>query len=387
MLANFPGLAELGFIAGSGELLCLIASFTVLPALLAVSQRSLRPRPAAWRARPPTTQPGWSRFPRLLLGGLGALTLVGLYVSPLPQFDYNLLHLQAEGTESVVWENRLLEASDRSSWYALSTADSLAELQRKQAQFAAHPLVERVESLATLLPPNQPERRALIADVAPLIDAVSGTWEQVAPLDLHKVIEVLGKIRFKLQRPPSDWDPSSRPSEAGLAAARNALIAVQDHLKTMSSEAATQALDRFQRSLMADFAAKWSLLQRNGHPSGLVTLGDVPSYLRERFVGQSGRYLLQIFARGTIWERDPLRTFVSEMQKIDPDITGPPVVAYYSISNMRQGYVRGGLYAFLAIVGITFLHFRRVKPTVLAWCRSGLQPFGWSRSWPASTYR
>ncbi len=44
MLANFPGLAELGFIAGSGELLCMVASFTVLPALLAVSQRHLRTR-------------------------------------------------------------------------------------------------------------------------------------------------------------------------------------------------------------------------------------------------------------------------------------------------------------------------------------------------------
>src|SRR5262249_56549855 len=39
MFANFPGLAELGFIAGSGELMCLLASFTVLPALMAVSQR------------------------------------------------------------------------------------------------------------------------------------------------------------------------------------------------------------------------------------------------------------------------------------------------------------------------------------------------------------
>ena len=51
MLANFPGLAELGFIAGSGELLCMVASFTVLPALFAVSQRYLRTRAAAWQAK------------------------------------------------------------------------------------------------------------------------------------------------------------------------------------------------------------------------------------------------------------------------------------------------------------------------------------------------
>ena len=49
MLANFPGLAELGFIAGSGELLCMVASFTVLPALFSVSQRYLRTRAAAWQ--------------------------------------------------------------------------------------------------------------------------------------------------------------------------------------------------------------------------------------------------------------------------------------------------------------------------------------------------
>src|SRR5262249_47424223 len=139
MLADFPGLAELGFIAGSGELLCLLASLTVLPALMAVRQHHLRIRPAAWQVKGGRTWSWPGRFSRLLPGGIAALTLIGVLVSPLPQFDYNLLHLQAEGTESVVWENRLQEGSNRSSWYALSTADSLAELHRKKALFAALP--------------------------------------------------------------------------------------------------------------------------------------------------------------------------------------------------------------------------------------------------------
>ena len=98
MLADFPGLAELGFIAGNGELLCLLASFTVLPALLAVSERHLHTRAAAWQARPHTTRErfGWpGRYPRLMLGVIGALTLLGVVLSPPPKFDYNLLHLQA----------------------------------------------------------------------------------------------------------------------------------------------------------------------------------------------------------------------------------------------------------------------------------------------------
>ena len=102
---------------------------------------------------------------------------------------------------------------------------------------------------------------------------------------------------------------------------------------------------------MADFAAKWTLLQRNVHPAGPVTLDDVPAYLRERFVGKSGRYLLQIFARENIWEREPMQAFVNQLQTVDADVTGPPVVAFYSITNMQQGYVRGGVYALITIAG------------------------------------
>ena len=122
-----------------------------------------------------------------MLGVIGVLTLIGLYVSPLPKFDYNLLHLQAKGTESVVWENRLLEGSDRSSWYALSTADSLAELHRKKAQFAALPVVDQVESLASMLPPNQEERMALVAEIAPVVESISATWENVEPIDIEEI--------------------------------------------------------------------------------------------------------------------------------------------------------------------------------------------------------
>src|SRR5262245_1844019 len=375
MLANFPGLAELGFIAGSGELICMVASFTVLPALLAVSQRYLRTQPAAWQAPERRSWSRLGRFPRLTLAGIGVLTLIGLLVSPLPKFDYNLLHLQAKGTESVVWENHLLEESDRSSWYALSTADSLAELQRKKAQFAALPVVDRVESLASMLPPNQAERLALLAEIAPVVDSISATWENVEPIDVEELSNTLEKIRFKLQQPPTDWDPTKRPPEETLTTGRTALLAVQERLKIMPPATASQALDAFQRGLMADFAAKWTLLQQNVHPKGPVTLEDVPSYLRERFVGKSGRYLLQIFARDNIWEREPMQAFVHQLQTVDPDVTGPPVVALYSIQNMQQGYVRGGVYALITIVGLTFVHFRRLKPTWLALLPLGVAAF------------
>jgi predicted RND superfamily exporter protein len=129
---------------------------------------------------------------------------------------------------------------------------------------------------------------------------------------------------------------------------------------------------------VADFADKLGVLRHNVSPAGPITLEDVPSYLRERFVGQSGRYLLQIYARHNIWERQPLEAFVTQLQAIDADVTGAPIVAFYSIRQMQQGYLRGGLYALLVITGIMLLDFRRLKPTLLT-----LLPLGLGALWIA----
>src|SRR5919108_2778611 len=71
-----------------------------------------------------------------------------------------------------------------------------------------------------------------------------------------------------------------------------------------------------------------------------------------------------------------MQAFVHQLQTVDADVTGPPVVAFYSIQNMQQGYVRGGVYALITIVGITLVHFRRFKPTLLA-----LLPLGVAALW------
>ena len=172
------------------------------------------------------------RYPRLTLAGIGVLILIGVLVSPLPKFDYNLLHLQAKGTESVVWENRLLEESGHSSRYALSTADSLEELRAKKPGLS--PAGGRSGRKSRLhAAACQEERLALVAKIAPLVDAISATWENVEPIDVEELSTTLEKIRFKLQQPPTRLDPSKRPSEEALTAARTALIAVQERLKSM----------------------------------------------------------------------------------------------------------------------------------------------------------
>ena len=51
-------------------------------------------------------------------------TGASLWAAPRVGFDYNLLNLQANGTESVVWERKAAAAAGRSVFAALSTAPS-----------------------------------------------------------------------------------------------------------------------------------------------------------------------------------------------------------------------------------------------------------------------
>jgi predicted RND superfamily exporter protein len=54
------------------------------------------------------------------------------------------------------------------------------------------------------------------------------------------------------------------------------------------------------------------------------------------------------------------------LQTLDAHITGPPVIAFYSIRQIPQCYARGGLYAMIAIIAVVIILFRQLKATVLA---------------------
>jgi predicted RND superfamily exporter protein len=128
-LTDFRGLQELGIISGNAILLAWLAMMTVFPALLVVVDRRrpwasprVLPRALALeRVRVPLLDLV-AAHPRTVLALAGLLSLAALWGLPRLGFDYNLLNLQAEGTESVEWERRVLASAGRSGFAALSPA-------------------------------------------------------------------------------------------------------------------------------------------------------------------------------------------------------------------------------------------------------------------------
>jgi uncharacterized protein len=368
LLPGFKGIAELGFIGGSGILLALLSTFTVLPALLVWHERRRDVCPTSHRSRRAET-PGdylavFYRYPRVSLAA--SALLVGLSVLFIGRVgaDFNLLHLQARGTESVVWEQKIFENTKQSPLFGELAAESLAEVKRKVAALKALPSVAKVESVISVIPEDQARKLSLIEALRPLLADISLHGKAEA-MDLDALRSTLGRIDFKMQDNEGGQASQEDGTRQQMQEVRRLITQFGETTARMGDGEARQALSAFQVELMQDLGEKLALLQANVQAEP-VTPADLPPELRARFVGAHGQYRIIVYPAENVWEFQPLTRFVTDVRSVDPDVLGTPVMNFELIRGMKEAYEQAGLYAFLGIVFLVLLAFRAVRPALLA---------------------
>ncbi|MFC1889040.1 MMPL family transporter [Thermodesulfobacteriota bacterium] len=394
-LSRFQGLREFGWIAGWGILFCLATEMVMLPALLLIMDRGKRGGKRREKRQgeiSPRLEKvlGWpSRRPGLVVPAAFCLALAAMLSWGRIRFDYNLLHLQARDTEAVEWELKLIEAQGTSSIFAVDMADSLEEARRKAAQYESLSLVNKVESLASYLPADPAARMHEIRRLEPLLKDVVVTGEGASAPSAKRVKRWISRIRFKLREEEGGEEPTGGeglplPPTDTLSGARLRTERVLQLLETVDSGTAVSGLARYQERLFSDFESKIGILQASLDPLP-VTFEGLPDLLKKRFYSKTGKWLLQIYPMEDIWELEPQRRFVEQLQSVSPGITGPAVQNYDATKSLLDAYLRGGLYAIAAILVILLVDFRNpffvmlaLIPLVIAslWTLLGMQVFG-----------
>jgi hopanoid biosynthesis associated RND transporter like protein HpnN len=355
VFTDFRGIAELGIVSAAGLFLCLVSALLVFPALVVLRDRyrPARSRPQlAPQARASILEAAFRR-PALIVIGAVALTAGSLLLTGRVSFDQNLLKLQAEQTEAVKFENLLLKDSGRSSWFAVSLAPSIHAGDARAAAFRKLPEVSDVETISTYIPDDQAVKlstlHALSAMLAPI---------EIAPLahrsDTARLARELGQLARRLKMVASA-DPSG-------AAAKTAALAeaALDRLKRDPT-----AFAGYEASTNADLRARLAELKNDLTPSA-VTAANLPKVVRDRFIGKSGRFLIQIYPRGDVWQDAALSRFIGALKTIDEDVTGPPVQTYNIATVMRRGYEHAAVLALVAVFVFVFADFRNLRDTALA---------------------
>jgi len=377
--AEFRGIRDFGFISGTAILLAFVSMLTVFPAVLLLIERRRKAPRLAPSAGGPTFQGGldppvvergqlrvpaleWVvRYPKTIIIASVLVTGASLWAAPRVGFDYNLLNLQADDSESVVWERKAAAASGRSVFAALSTTTSLPELEARQSAFQRLPSVSDVQSVLSVLPDRQSEKLAVLERLADVADSIHPGAPR--PLNLRALTVALETLKRRMELASAPRGGHGPPEEI-LVIAR-ATSAVLARVTAREGGAVEVALADYQAQLAGDFAQQWRRLQLAARPAPL-TLGDLPEELRRKFIGRSGRLLLQVYTRLDPWDRPSQARFVEDLRTVDPDVTGQPVVAYESMRLIERSFRLGLAYALALVAGLAALMIRRVRETVLA---------------------
>jgi uncharacterized protein len=367
LLTDFRGIEELGFIAGTAILLAWLSMMTTFPAVLVLVDRRHADRPRGQQPRAHELErihvPVLDRltsYPVAVLVVAGIATALSAWALPSVDFDYNLLNLQAKGTESVVWERRILANKGHSGASALATATTLDELRQKQKAFEALASVADVDSVLHIIPDEQQAKIAIVKSFEPLVAPVR--IGRSSPVDLERLRDALTNIKRRLDVVAAE---AGDKVPADIVTLREKTSAVLKQLASADREAAEPALSYLQAQLYRDFVSKFYSLQRNLYPKE-VTIKDVPPEVKRKFVGADGTFLLQIHPNVDVWGREGAQQFVTELRSVDPAITGAPVITYEATRLMERGYRQGTVYAFILVGGLTFLMIRRLRETALA---------------------
>jgi len=362
VLTDFKGIAELGIIAAGGVAICVVVTFTVLPAMLVLLARRRKPHAGATAV----SARGETRLaailfghPKVVIAATVFCCAASLYPLSRISFDYNLMNLQAKGLESVTYAYKLMQSRENTGYFAVVTADGAADARSKSRALEALPTVDHVVSLDSLVPDRQEEKLAEIAAIRRELSGVNPVEyeEELSLMELPTVFENFRNQTVKLKAKLEQERHPERERVAGFVVTMDRFFA---RLEKQRDKNAVGMLHDFQEGMFRELPEKIALLKRSLDVSP-VGESDIPQELRSRFVGKTGKLMLQVAPKGEIFERAPLKAFLDQVRSVDPQATGQPVMVYESMTIMRDAYRLAFIYAFVAIMMLLVVTFRSLK--------------------------
>ena len=365
-LTQFKGIQEMGIITGGGMLVCLAPMMTLLPVLLLRGRQNEMDRhlpPVDRRAR---IEKLWLERPVWVTGITVALCGLSLAQFGRVYFDYNLLNMQAKDLPAVEFERKLIDGASKSVLFGAVVANSAQEAVQLETQLTNLPAVSSVDSMSRYLVENQSVKLQLIKQIKEELAPIcfDPTDEQLAkPADLSETLFFTQSYLSWAAREVEKEGNAKLLQE--LNALSNAIGGLRRRIATEDSASASARLTAFQKALFADVHQTFAALKTQDDRAAL-RIEDLPESLRTRFIGRTGKHLLQVYPKADVWQREKQQEFIEQIRPIDPNVTGTPVQLYEYTRLLKESYEEAAWYALGTIALLVLVHFRRISSVVLA---------------------
>lgn len=353
---HYSGVAELGIIAGTSMFIALATTFTVLPALMKIMP--IRPRKRRKpKKSPPFLLSNWPLdYARTVRVVTVILALGSVWLLRDVEVDFNPINLRDPNTESVKTFKYLLQSEDTSPMTLSSLARSEAEAREREARFLQLPSVDRVMTIFDLIPEDQDEKLAIIADLSLIMGTQLSHFPPPAPVNAK--LETVEKFHQTVR------DRLTAGDNGVLVLLDRTLTEFRAHLDAADPETRQTRLNTLQSSLLNPLPLTIDNL-RDSLDAEPIALDSLPKDLVERWISPNGLYRLQIYPKKDLNDLDNLREFILEAQKVDPNVTDLPVTYLESMNEAITAFQQAFAIALVATTLILLLVLRSFKDTLL----------------------
>jgi hopanoid biosynthesis associated RND transporter like protein HpnN len=359
----YVGVGELGVIAGTGVFISLLASLTLLPALLHLWPPTNRAQKAVGFALPSALVELPLRHGRtvLLVGAL--LAVVAGVLLPSARFDYMTLNLRDPQAESVATFKELMKDSDYVPLSPVVLAPGKEALAGLSMRLQDLTVVKDALSINSFVPTQQTAKLELIEELnlvlGPQVQEVRRPSKDVPFVQQRQaIVHFLTVLENRLA---PDQNLSFGPAARMLQANLNALL---QHLQFLPAHARRQWLEQAAEALLGTLPGNLERLAA-ALMAEPFQVEDLPPDLMQRWVSNDGLFRIEVVPQENILDPNALRRFVFAVQRVAPDATGEPVQMIVLGDTIIASFKQAFGFACLAITAIVLVGLRSVSGTLL----------------------
>ena len=351
---SFTGIAGLGLISGAGMFISLIASLTLLPALLTLWTPSA-PAPAKNRPRLDALLEWPYRHSRRIWRGMAVLVLLAAVIAPRARFDFDPLHLRDPKSESVSTFRDLLADPALPTLTLSAIVADHKEAAAVAAKLRPIPEVRQVLTLADLVPKGQAEKLDIIDELAFSLGPALATDGELLVVARAEDAAALDRLEVAMQQAAAQWSGPRAKAAARLASALE---------KLQSGPRPVERIALLRGNLLDGLSTQVTAL-RQLLLAKVVTAEDLPPWLRARWLAEDGRQRVEIAPRAVLDDNEATRAFVRAVRHVEPRVSGPPVGMIEAGLAVVQSFQQAFLYSAGAISLLLLILLRSFRDTLL----------------------
>jgi len=354
---DYRGVSELGLIAGTGMLIALTCTLTLLPALLGTrglasaargSAAGLPERLAAWPQRH-AVGVRWSSL---------ALALSGLLLLPGVRFDPDPLHLRDPQGEAVTTYRMLMRESERRPPEAVVLVPDTETAQTLAARLESLSTVSEALWLGSFVPDDQAPKLELIDELALVLGPELATLPQPRPAPFAETRLALRALlqRLRTAREDSGLEPALRARAARLAESLQTWLQASAPDRP-GAEARMRALEGDLLHYLPDTLHRLATALE-ARP---VALADLPPALVARWRAADGTLRVAAHPSRALDTPVALGSFVAAVRGAAPEATGAPILHVEAARVVIRAFAEALLLATAVIVLLLTLTLRRAR--------------------------